>query len=274
MMPASMPFDAQEICVRDIMVISGVRFAGKTVDMRKSGRLRHGLLLIQTGAVQFSPLDGHEVVAGAGDVVLIPKGLHYTMRYTAPETAFVLVNFALFTPTTPDINLTEQIILPAHADRDGQIEAAFLQLAQDSQEESASVAFARKACVFRLLALLFAQGLPLPSTVSRPKFANIIPGVTLLQQRYTEDIPIPQFAAACNISVSSFRALFTAQYGCSPVQYRIQLRIKRAKYLLGTGNCTVAEAADAVGFSNLGYFCRCYKRLTGETPRQSVARDS
>lgn len=67
-------------------------------------------------------------------------------------------------------------------------------------------------------------------------------------------------------------ALFKKHYGASPVQYRNRLRLERARELLREGGYTVFEAAYAVGFENLGYFCRYYKRVMGETPSESRAR--
>ncbi len=264
----------QDICAGSIAVIAGTRLAGKTVDMRKNGRQHHGLLYLRAGTVQFSSVSDHEITAGTGDIVLIPKGLHYTMRYTAPETAFVLVNFELFSPAEVPLSLADDIRILTHISESHRVADLFTRLEQGSNEENTAVLFRRKSDFFALLAELFDGTPSFPNPAARPKFTNIIPGVNLLQQHYTENLPIPQFAAACNISVSSFRALFTAQYGCSPIQYRNQLRIKRAKYLLSTGNYTVTETADAVGFSNLGHFCCCYKKLTGESPRQSVTHDA
>ena len=79
------------------------------------------------------------------------------------------------------------------------------------------------------------------------------------------------FAKACNISESGFRQMFFKQYGISPLQYRNRLRINRARELLEYDNCTVAEAAYASGFENLGYFCRSYKKHMGETPQATRA---
>jgi transcriptional regulator GlxA family with amidase domain len=44
------------------------------------------------------------------------------------------------------------------------------------------------------------------------------------------------------------------------------LRIERARAMLSETGCSVTEAAYACGFENLGYFCKYYKKITGESP--------
>jgi hypothetical protein len=50
-------------------------------------------LYIFSGEATFWCNDGGSVVASAGQLVFIPKGKHYRMKYTADSTTFVLVNF-------------------------------------------------------------------------------------------------------------------------------------------------------------------------------------
>jgi AraC-like DNA-binding protein len=99
-----------------------------------------------------------------------------------------------------------------------------------------------------------------------PKIAD---GVRLLEQTYLENLPITKFSEASHMSINAFRSLFKKQFGTSPVKYRNELRIERAKELLLEGGFTIAEVAYACGFENVGYFCRYYRRSMGETPSQT-----
>jgi transcriptional regulator GlxA family with amidase domain len=150
------------------------------------------------------------------------------------------------------------------------IAAIMAKLEMCSASESSSAVFRRKELAYRLLSLVFATGgLLNPDSSDHPR---IQPGVVLLQQSYLENIPVTHLAEVCGMSVSSFRRQFGLLYGVSPVQYRNSLRLQRARALLLEGNCSVTEAAYASGFENLGYFCRYYKRITGESPGQTKSR--
>lgn len=264
-------WQTQELCVSDIVVISGVRDAGKTVDMRKNGRACHGILLLHRGGVRFSPVDADAVPGHAGNILLLPKGSRYVLRYTEDGTAFTLINFELFSPQGQMCSFSAQICLLPQNAAQPRIQELLAMLLQCN--DSGTALLRRKGCFYQLLGEIFDAGLPLSGTLPKPKFTGILPGVKLLQERYAENIPVTELAALCNMSVSAFRELFTKQYGLSPIQYRNRLRIQRARYLLSMGSYTVAEAAYAVGFSNLGYFCRHYKKLTGETPSQAFPHD-
>ena len=98
---------------------------------------------------------------------------------------------------------------------------------------------------------------------------KISEGVLLLEHTYLENLPIAKFSEVCHLSVNGFRSLFVKQFGIPPVKYRNRLRLKRARELLVDGGATVAEAAYLCGFDNVGYFCRYYLKLYGETPSQT-----
>lgn len=49
--------------------------------------------------------------------------------------------------------------------------------------------------------------------------------------------------------------------------YRVREKIGRAKYLLEATDLSLAEIADTLGFYDVPYFCKVFKRITGVTPR-------
>ncbi|MCK6490654.1 MAG: AraC family transcriptional regulator [Planctomycetes bacterium] len=66
---------------------------------------------------------------------------------------------------------------------------------------------------------------------------------------------------------------FTAAYGLSPVEYRIRLRLTRARELLQTSALRVAEAARVVGFANPAHFSRLFRRHFGCRPSDLARLD-
>lgn len=60
--------------------------------------------------------------------------------------------------------------------------------------------------------------------------------------------------------------VFHRAYGVTPTEYRTAVRLERAKVLLRDRRMTVAEAAQAAGFDDPGYFARCFRRQTGIAP--------
>lgn len=68
------------------------------------------------------------------------------------------------------------------------------------------------------------------------------------------------------ISVSSLQRMFLQQFGISPMQYVIKLRMNKAMRLLVENTHSVKEVAVLCGFSDEKYFSRAFKRKYGYPP--------
>ena len=54
--------------------------------------------------------------------------------------------------------------------------------------------------------------------------------------------------------------------GLSPVEYIRLIRMKRAAILLSQSKFSVSEVMYSVGFTNSGYFSKCFQKAFGTTP--------
>mgnify|MGYP000604076563 CR=1 FL=1 len=82
------------------------------------------------------------------------------------------------------------------------------------------------------------------------------------------NLTIAEIASEIAMSPSHFAHCFTALYGQSPMQYRKQVRLDRARQALSTTNATVTEAAEAAGYASCSHFTRDFKAVFGLAPRQ------
>ena len=55
--------------------------------------------------------------------------------------------------------------------------------------------------------------------------------------------------------------------GYTPIAHFIDLKMKRASYLLDMGNKTISEISYTLGYDDPYYFSRIYKKVTGRSPR-------
>ncbi len=259
-----------DICVSDVTVISGIRPAGRSTN-NLAGRKNNGLLYIRSGEAVFCEDSGQKLTAKCDELIYIPKGCRYKMQYTAPDTSFVLINFEIFNKCRDDFLLSRSITPLATDDASHRIAGIMASLEICGTIQNFSALFRRKELVYKLLSGVYE--LNSTPSVKMQKYPQIFAGVRLLEQSFLENIPVSKFAEASNISISLFRSLFGKQYGMSPIQYRNRLRIDRAVAILSEGSCTVLEAAYASGFENIGYFCRYYKKITGETPHETKLRN-
>jgi AraC-like DNA-binding protein len=81
-------------------------------------------------------------------------------------------------------------------------------------------------------------------------------------------ITVAECADFCNMSKAHFARIFKRTVGQSPVQFMLGIRIDRAKELLDFTDKSIADIAEASGFSDQNYFARIFKKVTGMTPTQ------
>lgn len=82
----------------------------------------------------------------------------------------------------------------------------------------------------------------------------------------TKDISLEETARRLGTSYSNFRRIFREHTGASPHQYRLSLKLNRARSLLQNSDLSIKEIALLSGFEDEQYFCRFFKKVVGKTP--------
>ena len=121
-----------------------------------------------------------------------------------------------------------------------------------------------KATVYRLLAFL---GKQMRRSFNK-KFLSIEAGIELLESDPTANRSIEEITEICGVSSACFRRLFREYSGKSPSQYRIEIRLEKAKNMLLNSDITIENIADSLGFESSAYFCRQFKKKEGMTPKE------
>ena len=70
-----------------------------------------------------------------------------------------------------------------------------------------------------------------------------------IEARFASPLPLPDLAAACDVSERTLTRRFAEATGLTPLRYQQVLRLDRAEHLIGHG-ATVEAAARAVGFAD------------------------
>jgi AraC-like DNA-binding protein len=83
-----------------------------------------------------------------------------------------------------------------------------------------------------------------------------------LDQKITNDT----LAQIAGLSAAYFYAVFKQTEGMSPHRYVLQYRVRRTQQLLASTEMSLAEIADAVGFSNQSHYIQSFRKIVGVTP--------
>ena len=91
---------------------------------------------------------------------------------------------------------------------------------------------------------------------------KIMAAVSWLTENYADEISIADLSKKYFISESLFRRYFKLYTGRSPREFINSIRISRAKGLLKKGS-TIKEVSSSVGYKDMFYFMRLFKKATG-----------
>lgn len=207
--------------------------------------------LLQTGSLR----------AGERDMVYLPRDTAYQSEWLA-DSRFMVVDMLLQDAEGQDIpfgDFPSVLFHDTHHVYDGLLAAL-------AEKEDASGPFdwlERMSLSFKLLC-------EMARDTNRQELdeeqRRIQTGLTYLESHFTSDFPIDILAQMCSLSSTSFRRIFLACKGMSPVDYRNRLRIRKALELLKSGKYTIGEVAELVGIQDISYFGKLFKRYTGLNP--------
>lgn len=89
-----------------------------------------------------------------------------------------------------------------------------------------------------------------------------------LDLSYAEQVSLGTIASKFFVSKEHLSRTFKQEVGVTVMDYLITKRIEKAYQLLQESSVSIKSAAEAVGYSDLTYFHRIFKKMTGMTPSQ------
>lgn len=85
---------------------------------------------------------------------------------------------------------------------------------------------------------------------------------------------IPELSGSAGLSASRFTQQFRRRTGCGPLHYVMMHRIELAKQHLRENPSKIQTIARLVGWDDVYYFSRVFKRYTGTTPQEFRLRNA
>ena len=214
------------------------------------GRPLNTLILTISGPMGYEFSDGSLTVA-PGNVIFIPKGTVHSTIYPPSGGTVETVQFDVLRGNLPDC-LQKPVIL-----KEAGMEKTFARLKESLPGDPIGML----CLVYGLLRSVEQENRTIPAPYHR-----LLPALEDLHRNYIRNEAVDEYARMCLMSPSLFRRLFREYTGTSPIEYRNGLRLARAKELMESGEFSIAEAAQTVGFCNLSFFYRLYKRRFGISP--------
>ncbi len=198
--------------------------------------------------------------ASEGELVYIPFGASYTNFSRSSHTEFYQIDFNFFKDDGPYPIWTRGHVI-------NRINALkYLPIFKKIYEIYAAHDHAYKLlCSSEIIKII--------GMIDQEKYAKRIDyeikkiekTINYLNESYRLDSSVEELAKISSTSVSNLEKLFKKCFGMSPLSYRNTIRVEHAKMFLA-GGYSVSETANRVGFSDVFYFSRVFKKICGISP--------
>ena len=129
-----------------------------------------------------------------------------------------------------------------------------------------------KSLLFKFFSLLYKNNLIEKHQIKNNLTINTTDKIKLvlnyINDHYSEDISINTLADLCQYSEYHFMRFFKKHIGLTCIQYINNLRLEKSSILLTSTNNAIMDISLEVGFDNLSYFNKLFKRKYNLTPKE------
>ncbi len=223
---------------------------------------QYAVVRVEKGTgVFFSPITG-ELPVRAGQAMLLfpdePQTYYAEGRWTTKWIVWngldagVLEQLGFLTRRRPVVSDPLGIVPQAHA-----------RLSRIIGSEDIAAVLERKNIVLAMVLDLFKSSRDAAPHRRREDLMEQV--IAFLTAQYPRPLNIEALARRFNLSNPHFRRLFKQYTGRSPREFVTTLRISRAKELLSRGK-SIKETAGLVGYDDMFYFMRVFKKTAGISP--------
>ncbi len=240
----------------------------KIFHCRKGMREYCRLFYIKSGELRFYKPNTTDLIltANVGDVVYLPTDIEYdSVWQNENDIDFVAILYNLNDSQNNPVTLYNKLHIMTN-DKNKVLLKSFEKLNRIFNEGNFGYKLICRSILWQILYDIL-------SVFTKQKYENrndIYKGIFYIENNFSEEISVDDIAKKCNMCPSSFRKKFKEIIGMSPIEYKNYLKTKKAIELLSFGEFNVSEISDIVGFSDVVYFCRQFKRFWGTTPKKYI----
>lgn len=256
-----------DYCVKELFSMRQKWHENQVYNVLSKPKKNHALLYFSHCGGEYLLPDGTCIEANIGDIFFLPKSSCYKTTFfnTSENKANTwLINFQLYDENGEEFAFFDKVAKLKN-DNTGYIFGLFKEVEQSYTAPVCSIP-KTKALLLRILAELAENHHQ--SNLAASSYETILPGILYLEKNPDQSKSIDELAKLCHVSSTCFRKLFKCYSGVSPVDFRIHKRLEHAKQLLANEFLTVGEVSRQLGYDDVAYFSRLFKKKVGQSPSE------
>ncbi|HEY9260237.1 AraC family transcriptional regulator [Chitinophaga sp.] len=250
---------------------------------REEGFLTENTLVFLLKGVKHIHLSDKDIVAHAGDLILLKRGAYFMTDYTTDGTDYQ--SLMLCTDDTllrSFMNDDAGFSAPGHIPRQTpsapmvipcspevlQVRDTILSYLQQPNNNTGKLLELK----IREVLLLMLSGPHQQAVLAFlfHMFDSSAESITLtIRYNLLQPFTLEEYAKMCGLSLSGFKREFSRLFHAPPKKWINEERLKHAQQLLLQTRKNVNEVADECGFENVSYFIKQYRLLYGTTPKNT-----
>ncbi len=221
-------------------------------------------------------IDGEQLVAEAGDLLIIPAGS--THSYSLVDKKPAALYFADTMVHFSNKELRDVLVIPykSHIGLKEETINVFKELSRTKNDFNIWSTSIYHSNLITSLFLNFINHCDAEIRFKDEIDNALNTAVEYINEHYTEKISIEELARKSFLSTNRFINKFENVIGMSPKQYISILRLKKAEGLLKSTSMTLQEISESLGYYDTAHFCKIFKDFSGFTPTKyrKLAKES
>ncbi|MBR2323154.1 MAG: helix-turn-helix domain-containing protein [Clostridia bacterium] len=217
-------------------------------------RLCNGLLFFTEGECVYE-YDDVKITLTPGTVIYLPNGSKHVLKVLSDEIEFFRLDF--------NIKVRGEVVL--FSNKPTKITDTFSKDCLEIVDQLENLCLYSNDNILKMQKLLQLFDC-LRKGSQMDKKSKIYSASVYIAEHFAEPLDCNYLAKLCYLSTSQFYNLFNKQFKMTPLQYRDNLIVEKAKVLLKLEEITVTEIAEILGFADVAYFSRFFKKYVGISP--------
>lgn len=227
--------------------------------IKNKGRPRHSFMFTVEGTEIYDFDNGTTIYAKPNSVVFLPMDSKYTISLSGEKSNVKMIDFLLY---------KEFEVLPFQINikKPNMIFSFFNEAEKIWNTNSVTRELQCKSILYSLLVSLIKE-LQVYNTSAQSE--KIKKAVDYLNMNFASpDFKIQSLSEISGLSQRYFNLIFYNEYKTTPKDYMTYLKISRAKELLINPKLPIGDIALSLGYCDVYYFSKTFKKETGYTPSE------